>query len=171
MQCFRIFFVAATMFLLSGCELMDSMNKPPKYVISFHEIIKYPRASEIERPITTLDNKKIYININQFVHSSDIADARLVEIPGTTDYFRIRLRMSSSGVARWHAMSINFRGREIAMMLDGVFLISMEAERFKDDEDEWVLLNGPFDAVTANGIVKNAPINYKIYNPDPNRIF
>ncbi len=171
MQCFRMFFVALTMFLLSGCELMDSINQTPKYIISFHEIIKYPRASEIERPIMTLDHKKIYININQFVHSSDIADARLVEIPGTTDYFKIRLKMSRGGVARWHAMSLNFRGREIAMLLDGLYLVSMEAERFKDEDDEWVLLDGTFDTVTANGIVKNAPINYKIYNPDPSRIF
>lgn len=171
MRYFGMFFVVVSMFLISGCELLDSLNQTPKYVISFHEIIKYPRASEIERPITTLDNKKIYININQFVHSSDIADARLVEIPGTTDYFRIRLKMSRAGIARWHGMSINFKGREVAMLLDGVYLLSMEAELFKDDEDEWVLLDGPFDAVTANGIVKNAPINDKIYNPDPSRIF
>lgn len=171
MNFIKMTLVMVAAFMLSGCEMMDFFNRTPKYVISFHEIVKYPRASDIEKPIMTLDNKKIYINFNQFVHSSDISDARLVEIPGNPDYFNIRLKMSSYGSARWHAMSINFKGREVAMLLDGIYLMSLEAERFEDDEDEWILLTGPFDAVTAKGIVKNAPLNYEIYNPDPNRIF
>lgn len=143
----------------------------PKFVLSFHEIIKYPRASDIEKPVDALDGKKIYININQFVHSSDIMDARLIKLPNNENYYNLRLRFSRSGAIRWHSMAINFKGREVAMLLDGHYLTSLIAQPLEDDEDEWVIIRGPFDAVTARGIMRNASKNYEIYNPDPSRLF
>lgn len=178
---------AAALALLCGCDSLKTDEneddfdnkggssvfdqKQPRYVISFHEIIKYPRASDIERPIDTLDGKKIYININQFVHSSDIMDARLIKLPNNENYYNLRLKFSRSGAIRWHSMAINFRGREVAMLLDGHYLASLIAQPLEDDEDEWVVIRGPFDAVTARGIRRNAARNYNIYTPDPNRLF
>ncbi len=181
-----LIFGAAVLAFLCGCdslkideseEAFDNkasssiFDKKPKYVISFHEIIKYPRASDIERPIDTLDGKKVYININQFVHSSDIMDARLIKLPNNKDYYNLRLRFSRSGAIRWHSMAINFKGREVAMLLDGNYLTSLIAQPLEDDEDEWVVIRGPFDAVTARGIMHNAARNYGIYNPDPDKLF
>jgi preprotein translocase subunit SecD len=185
-----LIFGAAALAFLCGCDSLkvdeneedfdnkgDKANssifskKEPRYVISFHEIIKYPRASDIEKPINTLDGKKVYININQFVHSSDIMDARLIKLPNNENYYNIRLKFSSSGALRWHSMAINFKGREVAMLLDGQYLTSLIAQPLEDDEDEWVVIRGPFDSVTARGIQRNAARNFSIFTPDPNRLF
>ncbi len=184
---YLLMLIGAVLFTcMCGCEKLKIENedevdnkektsffdaKKPKYVISFHEIIKYPRASDIEKPINTLDGKKVYININQFVHSSDIMDANLIKLPNNDDYFNIRLRFSRSGTIRWHAMAIQFKGREVAMLLDGEYLTSLIPDPMADEDDEWVIVRGPFDAVTAKGIARYASKNYAIYNPDPSRLF
>ncbi len=182
--------MTAMLVLISGCEMPNDVKidedenardnktkdslfskKDPRYIISFHEIIKYPRASDIERPIITMDNKKIYININQFVHSSDIMDASLISLPNDENYFNLRLRFSRAGAIKWHSMALNFKGQEMAMLLDGSYLMSLVAQPLEDEDDEWVIVRGPFDRVTARGIAKNAARNYEIFTPDPSRLF
>ena len=190
---FRIMklFVILAVFAAAGCESLDltwddvlgrkSDSSPsgssssgkyePKYAMTFHEVVAYPRAESIEKEIVTFDGRKLYINSNFFVSSREVIRAKMIERKDQKDFYDLSLNLSRRGKMRWMAMVVNFRNSEIAIMLDGSYYRSFTPEVITDEDTEWVLVPGPFDPVTAKGIVKYAEKNYDFYNPDSRKSF
>ena len=143
----------------------------PKYAMTFHEVVEYPRAESIEKEIVTFDGKKLYINSNFFVSSREIIRAKMIERKDQKDFYDLTVNLSRRGKMRWMNMVVNFRHSEIAIMLDGSYYKSFTPEVITDEDTEWVIIPGPFDPVTAKGIVKYAEKNYDYYNPDSRKSF
>ncbi len=59
-----------------------SASEQKKYELSLHAIVKYPRATENEQDIPTLDGKTIWIRKNQLFSSKNIKRAKAVPRPG-----------------------------------------------------------------------------------------
>jgi hypothetical protein len=189
MKLFMIFAALA----FAGCESLDltwndvlgkekSMDDPsssssstgkyePKYALTFHQVVEYPRAEEVEKQITTFDGKKIWLNTNFFFSSREIVNAKMIERKDQKDFYDISLNLSRRGKMKWMNMAMNFRHSEIAIMLDGMYYRSFTPEVMTDEDTEWVTVPGPFDPVTAKGIVKYAEKNYDYYNPDARKVF
>jgi len=143
----------------------------PKYAMTFHQVVEYPRAESIEKEVVTFDGKKLYINSNFFVSSREVIRAKMIERKDQKDFYDLSLNLSRRGKMRWMNMVVNFRNSEIAIMLDGMYYRSFTPEVITDEDTEWVLVPGPFDPVTAKGIVKYAEKNYDYYNPDSRKSF
>jgi hypothetical protein len=178
-------------FAASGCESLDltwddiigrsksdssssessSGKYEPKYAMTFHQVVEYPRAESIEKEIVTFDGKRLYINSNFFFSSREIIRAKMIERKGQKDFYDLSLNLSRRGKMRWMNMVVNFRHSDIAIMLDGMYYKSFAPDVITDEETEWVLVPGPFDPVTAKGIVKYAEKNYEYYNPDSRKMF
>jgi hypothetical protein len=143
----------------------------PKYVLTFHLIVEYPRAEEIEKMITTFDGKKVWINTNFLAHTRDIKQVKLVERKGEKDFYDLALQLDKRGKMKWIQLTAHSRHSEIAILLDGVYHSQFTPEVISNEDVEWIIIPGPFDPVSAKGIVKYAQKNYEFYNPDINRIF
>ncbi len=159
-----------TLFIV-GCETLEDILKPSKkkdtrYVLSLHQVIKYPRAKNLEREISTFDGRTFWINTNQFFHSRHIEKVKLIPRKGQKDFYDIALKLDANGIVKWVQLSMQFRNSKLALLIDGHFYEFYVPDQLVDENDEWVLLTGPFDKVTAGGIKKYARKNYLFFNPD-----
>lgn len=181
------FLIVATL-AITGCESLDlswdeilgkskssenSNNNgkyEPKYVLTFHLIVQYPRAEEIEKMITTFDGRKLWINTNFLAHTRDIKQVKLIERKDKKDFYDLALQLDNRGKMKWIQLTAHSNNSEIAVLVDGMFYREFTPEVITDEDVEWIVIPGPFDPVTAKGIVKYAQKNHEFYNPDINRI-
>jgi hypothetical protein len=164
---------ALSVLLMSGCEvLQDAMKEERKtsYVLSLHQIVKYPRSKELEKKITTFDGHEYWINTNQFFHSRNIEKVELIPSKERKGYYDLSLQLDHNGILKWIQLSMQFKDEKLVLMIDGNFYKLYTPEQLADEEDQWVLLKGPFDKVTAKGIQKFAHKNYIYFNPNKQTI-
>ena len=156
-----------------GCETIDfeEMMKPPedteskpKTVMSVHKIVKYPRALDLEKEIIAFSGRKVWINKNPFLHSRHIQDIQLIPCEGRPNYFNLRLKLDRSGKIMWIALCEQTRINEFGVVVDGIYYRLFKPERIFSEESDWVVLNGPYDKISANSLKDNAKNNYKLLN-------
>jgi hypothetical protein len=160
--------IVSTLFIV-GCETMDDAmteRRKTRYVLSFHEVIKYPRSKDLEKKIVSFDGQEFWINGNQFFHSRHITKVDLIPSKEKKGYYDLSLHLDYSGTIKWVQLSTNFRHKELAVLLDGYFNRLYTPDQLAHEEDRTVLLKGPFDKVTAGGIKKYAHKNYLFFNPN-----
>ena len=176
--------MAALMLGVCGCEILEEALQEsfsqdagaglnifgeeytPKYVIAFFEEVRYPRAGELEKEITTFDGKKIWINNNQLMSSKHIREVRLEQRVDQPDRYDLKLRLTESGCRIWTLMALKFSEEKVALFLDNHYIGSFNPEPLADEEAEWVAVRYPIDEVTARGVEKYARKNYRNYNPN-----
>ena len=169
----------AMLVVLTGCEALDLswedifkedessefsfMKKhEPKYVLTFHQVIKYPRGSLLEKEISTYDGRGLWVNTNYFLSSKNIKNITLKKRQNSGLYDLV-LDLDRRGRMQWDLLSLNFRGQKMALLVDGVYYRKI-MPKVISGEGTSVVLQGPFDTVTATGIQKNAKPNFDHYN-------
>lgn len=155
-------------------EVTDDPNSEDyrkKYVVHLNAIVKYPRAGELEREISSIDGKTIWINTNQLFSSKNIKDAKAVARPGNPDVFDLQFKVDRFGKLQWQLLSGNHNGDPVALVVDGVYFTSFYPEPAEDDAAQWITLRVGINPVTARGIARNAKKNYTNLNPDSRNWF
>ena len=182
----RIFFMAVLAVSLCGCEaFMEAMdadnavnsedptsdNYQARFVVGIFAIIEYPRASRLERELTTASGEKIWINRNQYFGSNHIKDAKVVARPGNPDICDLKFKMDRPGKIQWEILAGNHRGDAVVLVVDGRHMANFIPEPPDEDNNNWVTLRVGIDPYTARGIAKFAKKNYTHYNPDSSSFF
>ena len=178
----KYFFLAAlaifTILSNTGCNLDEviqdwesSLNpKDPEYVISVHRIIRYRRGEELERYIDTFSGAKVCVNVNPFLHSRNVKKIDLSPRHGDPGFYDLVLHLDKRGQMLWSSVAIQYRGEKLGLVIDGIFYRAfMPNIPNPDDIDPktgsvTVMLEGPIDQATANGIVKFSEKNYRYFN-------
>jgi hypothetical protein len=162
----QIILMVLFIIFIAGCET-SSLNKDnkPKYVISLHQMIKYPRAESIEKEIETFDGETKCININGMLHSRDIKSVERVPNKRYPGYYDLLLELSNRGSLLWMQISVGFKKRQIGFVVDKKFYRAIYINKAVTDKKEKVLLVGPFDGTVSKNIEKYAESNYLYYNP------
>ena len=150
----------------ASCESLDSKSKEPKYMITINEIVKYPRAKEIEKEIPTFAGRTVWININQFIHSSNIKEIELIPCKNKPGFYDLKCRLDYHGKLVWMQLSVMYASSELAFVIDGVYYRSITPDKVTSHDDEFITIKGPFDSVTANSLKENAKLNYKYFGGD-----
>lgn len=166
--------MAAMTAFTSSCEsletMMDDMEKPDtekdktQYVVTIHEVVKYPRAQALEMNIPTFSGSTVCINANYFIHSRNITRIDIFEEKDKPGFYDLDLILDRRGRLLWTSISVNFRGAQMGFVIDGLYYRGFVPEQLDSDEDMIVRVKGPFDTATAMGLKKHAEKNYKIYN-------
>jgi hypothetical protein len=163
-------------FTFTGCEALkeafdeselgDSSNKDDKpiYVISINRIVRYPRAKRLEKEIKTFSGRSIWINVNPFLHSRNIEEIKLEPIADRPGFYNMSLKLDRQGRIIWIALTEQAKINQYGVLIDGVFYRTFEPRRMSTEEDEWVLLRGPFDQVTAKAVEKYSKTNFEKLN-------
>lgn len=166
--------MAAAIAFTSSCDTLegafDDLNKTETekdkavYVVTVHEIVKYPRSQDLELNIPAFSGTPVCVNMNYFLHSKNITKIDLVEEKDKPGFYDLDITLDRRGRLLWTSMSVNFRSIQMAFVIDGVYYRSFAPEQLDSDEDMVVRIKGPFDMGTATGLKKNAEKNYKLYN-------
>ena len=115
-------------------ELLDpSLAEAPKAVISIHEIIRYPRASEIEQKIPSYFGKDVTINRNPMLFSKEIIEIKAIPQVRDPNYFDLHLKLTVRGRKMWIGLSVNNRREQLAFVIDGMFYRSFQPRMIYDD--------------------------------------
>lgn len=175
----------AALAVLTGCETLsdawDEAMKPstsswgekykPRYVLGFFQIVKNPRAGDLEAEISTFDGRKIWINTNQFLSSKNIKEIKALPRVDRPDCFDIALNLDDRGCLIWSSLAAEFREKPIVLMADNFFQCTFIPQPLGAVDETWVVIHYPFDEVTAKGMEKFGKTNYKHFNPSPTSLF
>ena len=182
----RIFLMVLMAVSLCGCEMfMEAMdadnainsedptsdNYQARFVVGIFAIIEYPRASRLEKELTTASGEKIWINRNQYFGSNHIKDAKVVARPGNPDICDLKIKMDRPGRTQWEILAGNHRGQEVVLVVDGRHMANFIPGDPDENNRNWVTLRVGIDPYTAKGIAKYAKKNYTFYNPDSSSFF
>jgi len=159
---------------LTGCETVDNFMKSFKkndlkkgvhHRLSVHQIVKYPRATKLEKALPTVDGtRKVWVNMNYFMDSRTIKDIKLVKVEDKVGLYNFSIQLDDRGVFQWLQLSNGFFETPLALVCDGKVLKIFTIKERSTEESEWVTLEGPFDFVKSKLIQKYAAHNYKFYN-------
>ncbi|MBO7146755.1 MAG: hypothetical protein J6W81_03295 [Lentisphaeria bacterium] len=140
-------------------------DRTTRYVLTVHELIKYKRADILELDVDSFFGGTVCVNKNHFIHSRDIMKIEKVPRPGNTDFFDLRVTLSSRGHKLWSAMAITrYEGKQVGILIDGIFYRKITPAMILDPESTVITIEGPFDPATAAGLEINSERNYKILN-------
>ena len=186
MAVFRSVMVAAVLvFGCCGCEIIEealeagkldtdnpnSDDYRPRFVVGIFSIVKYPRATELERPVQDLDGREIYINGNQNFSSKNLRDAKVVVRPGNPELCDLKFKLDRRGIVQWQLLAGRYRDEQVAFVIDGRLLARFVPEMPDEENENWVFLRVGIDHYHAKNIVKYAKKNYIFYNPDSSNFF
>ncbi len=176
---FAVLAAALSAFALTSCGMKFDQNgnlsfdgddlTEPEYVVSIHEIVRYPKAEMIEKEIATYSGTTLYVNTNSLLHSRNIEKIELIP-RDDPDYSDLKLTLDKRGYKLWLTLSVLYKGRNLAFVIDGqcyrVFQPRMIVEDPNDttESSRTVTVEGPFDANVGKRLVKYAPIDYKAFN-------
>ena len=177
---------AAVLLGVPGCELineaMDAENAPgiddptsdefdPRFVVGVFSIVKYPRATKLERELPTNSGESIWINSNQSFSSKHLKEAKVVPRPGNPDICDLKFRLDRPGRMQWEILAGNHSGEEMVLVVDGRYMAHFIPEPPDENNRNWVTVRVGIDPYTARGIAKFAKKNYTHYNPDSSSFF
>lgn len=158
----------------TGCQFLDDPEAfldgessiEPKYVLSVHEIIKYPRGSDFEQDVDSFFGKSVCVNRNYFLHSKDVAKIDAVKRLDNPDFYDLRLTLTPKGVKMWSAFAVLTRvdRKEMAFLIDGIYYRTFKPAILLDPEANVVTVEGPFDPATVSGLLKHAKTNFRKWN-------
>ena len=181
-----LFVFAAVLLCAPGCELineaMDPENAPgiddptsdeyePRFVVGIFSIVKYPRATKLERELATNTGESIWINSNQNFSSKHLKEAKVVPRPGNPDICDLKFKFDRPGRSQWEVLAGNHRGEEVVLVVDGRYMAHFIPEPPDENNRSWVTVRVGIDPYTARGIAKFAKKNYLHYNPDSSSFF
>ena len=182
------FFAAFTLlFCCCGCDILqealeggngmseaDNPNSDdyrPRFVVGIFSIVRYPRATDLERPVQDLDGREIYINGNQNFSSKNLREAQIVVRPGNPELCDLKFKLDRRGIVQWQILAGRHRDEQVAFVVDGKLLAKFVPEIPEDENSQWVFLRVGIDHFHAKNIVKYAKKNYIFYNPDSSNFF
>ena len=181
-----LFVFAAVLLCAPGCELineaMDAENAPgiddptsddydPRFVVGVFTVVKYPRATKLERELPTNTGESIWINSNQNFSSKHLKEAKIVPRPGNPDICDLKFKVDRPGRMQWEVLAGNHSGEEVVLVVDGRYMAHFIPEPPDENNRNWVTVRVGIDPYTARGIAKFAKKNYTHYNPDSASFF
>lgn len=146
----------------------------PKYIVGVFRIVKYPRGnSDMERELSTIDGRTMYINTIQMISSKNFQEIRVLPRGDRPDRYDIRVRLDERGQRLWALMAAEYRGRELALMIDSIYYGNFMPQQLESESESWVTItmDRPFDEVTAAGLQKYSKKNYEHFNPSATSLF
>ena len=187
MKLHKLLFLSAlisTATLFCGCEIFrealeesyssedpESDDYDTKFNIGIFEVVKYPRATMLEKEVSTIDGGTVCVNTNALFSSKRIRQARAIPRPGNPDVYDLEFRIDRMGKTQWMVLFGTARNKEVVMLVDDRCVGTFIPSNFSSGKDDWVKLHIGVDGYTAKGIVKFAKKNYEFYNPEAKNWF
>ena len=161
-------FAALCATVLLGCELTQPKPEKADYLVSINEIIKYPRASQLEKEIPTIAGTTKWISTSPYLFSNCIK--KIETIPNETDknFMDLKLELNSRGKLLRNQLWADAMYKELGFVVNDVLYRRLTSDMILRDKekDDIIILKLKLDTVTAKAIADSSESNYKYFNPD-----
>ena len=141
-------------------DTWEEMQLPPKYVVSLHEVIRSRTGEGVERTVASYFGDEVTIHSMQLIDSSEITNIQPVPIAGDQGFYNLRFDLTERGRKLWINLSVQHKGQELAFVIDGTVYRGIKPRMLSSDEAKSVIVDGPFDPVTAKKLEFNSARNY-----------
>jgi len=141
-------------------DTWEEMQLPPKNVVSLHEVIRTRRGDSVERTVASYFGDDVTIHAMQLIDSSEIKYITPIPIPGDQGFYNLKLDLTERGRKLWINLSVQFKGTQLAFVIDGTVYRGIVPRLLEDDEATSVIIDGPFDQATALALQNNSKYNY-----------
>ena len=138
----------------------EEMQRPPKNVVSIHEVIRTKNGDGIERTVASYFGGDVTIHSIQLIDSSEITAITPIPIPGDQGFYNLRLDFTDRGRKLWINLSVQHKGTQLAFVIDGTVYRGFVPRQLSTDESMWVVVDGPFDQATSMALQNSAKYNY-----------
>ena len=173
------------LFGVCGCEIIEealeagsldtdnpnSNDYRPRFVVGIFSIVRFPRATDLEKPVRDLEGREVYINTNQNFSSKNLKDAKIVIRPGNPEICDLKFKLDRRGKIHWELLSGKYRDEQVAFVVDGKLIARFIPEFDAENNSSWILLRVGIDHYHAKNIVKFAKKNYIFFNPSSENFF
>ncbi|HPN84313.1 MAG TPA: hypothetical protein PK821_03155 [Victivallales bacterium] len=158
-------------FVLASCEILEQEQWKPDYLVSVNEIIKYPRASQVEKEIPTVAGTTKWISTSPYLFSNSIE--KIETIPNSTDknFFDLKMKLSYRGKLMWNQLCADISFKEMAFIVNDVLFRKLTPDMVRNEEgkDDIIIFALKLDPVTAKAIADASEKNFKYFNPEDER--
>ena len=137
----------------------EEMQRPPKNVVSIHEVIRHKQGDSIERTVASYFGGEVTIHSIQLLDSSEIKNITYVPIPGDQGFYNLKFDLTDRGRMLWINLSVQHKGTQLAFVIDGTVYRGFVPRQIEDDATS-VIVDGPFDQATAMALQNSAKYNY-----------
>jgi hypothetical protein len=110
--------------------------------------------------------------MNSLLFASEIKDVELLPRDPDGNYYDLKLMLGRKGRLCWLQISAGFAHEKLAFLVDGMCYRTFTPRKMVgsyEDEDAYVIIDGPFDRGIAEAIAAHAEDNYYYFNNRPDK--
>ena len=141
-------------------ENFDTSSRPLEGVIEIREIILLRRGTDKEEMVPTMFSNDICLNTNILLRTADVKEIRAIPIEKQKPYYSLELKLTERGKRHWIGLSLPNKGKHVAFLIDGIVYRTFVPRMLYDDVTDSIIIDGPFDPVTAKKLESNSARNY-----------
>ena len=141
-------------------ENIDTSSRPLEGVIEIREIIRLRRGTEKEEWVPSMFGDDICLNTAVLLRTADVKEIKAIPLEKQKPYYSLELKLTDRGKRHWIGLSLPNKGRHVAFLIDGVVYRTFVPRMLYDDVTDSIIVDGPFDPVTAKKLEFNSARNY-----------
>ena len=141
-------------------ENLDTSSRPLEGVIEIREIIRLRRGTETEEWVPSMFGDDICLNTAVLLRTADVKEIKAIPLEKQKPYYSLELKLTDRGKRHWIGLSLPNKGRHVAFLIDGVVYRTFVPRMLYDDVTDSIIVDGPFDPVTAKKLESNSARNY-----------
>lgn len=172
MRICNILLAAALLLVLTSCETFKKKAKTedgeeitePKWTFTVNEIVRYPRASMLEKEVPSFDGRTVWVQKHYPLSSRNVKSIELIPLPNKPGYYNLKLQVDQRGSRASTVLSNKLTGTSQGALIDNMFYRVVEIEKPTGKDEEFVVLKGPFDEIIAQKLKNFAVPNYKLFH-------
>jgi hypothetical protein len=153
---------------IAGCELTEPKPEKPDYLVSINEIIKYPRASQIEKEIPTITGTTKWISTAPYLFSNAIEKIEAIPNESDKNFFDLKMKLNYRGKLMWTQLFAEMLYKDMGFIINDILYRRLTQNTVVQEvgKDDVVILKLKLDSITANAIANASEKNYRYFNPD-----
>ena len=172
MRICNISLAAALLFALASCETFKKKAKTedgeeitePKWTFTVNEVVRYPRASMLEKEVPSFDGRTVWVQKHYPLSSRNVKEIELIPVEDKPGYYNLKLQVDQRGSRASTVLSNKMTGVTKGVLIDNMFYRVVEVGKPSGKDDEFVVLKGPFDETIAQKLKNYAVPNYKLFH-------
>ena len=141
-------------------ENLDMSDRPLEGIIEIQEIITLRRGTDKEIMAPTMFGDDICLNKTILLDSADVKEIKAIPIEKQPPYCSLELKLTDRGRRHWIGLSLPNKATHVAFIVDGIVYRTFVPRLLYDDVTTSIIVDGPFDPVTAKKLEENSARNY-----------
>ena len=141
-------------------ENLDMSKRPLEGIIEVQEVVRLRRGTDKEITMPAWFCDDFCLSKTVLLDSSDVKEIKAIPIEKQPPYYSLELKLTDRGRRHWIGLSLPNKSTHVAFIVDGLVYRTFVPRLLYDDVTDSIIVDGPFDPVTAKKLESNSARNY-----------